>query len=212
MPQKLEASCRWGAGGYALPSRCDLEAGIWVVAATCATAQRLLRLDPSDAGSRATRRRREAGAFEPSAYAFSHVIVDEAGQASEPECLCSLSGALAPASAEGAAAAAGAGRIVLAGDPRQLGPVLQSKGAADAGLGLSFLERLMGTPGGPHAHRVPADELHPRGFHPAFVSQLTHNYRSHEALFAVSNALFYDGALLAKADRCECVWLERVSM
>ena len=109
------------------------------------------------------------GAFEPSAYAFSHVIVDEAGQASEPECLCSLSGALAPTVAEGGPI--GAGRVVLAGDPHQLGPVLQSKMAADAGLGLSLLERLMQA--GPHAKRAAAaSPLHPRGFHPSFIAQV----------------------------------------
>ena len=38
------------------------------------------------------------------------------------------------------------------------------------------------------------------GFHPAYVTMLTHNYRSHPALLAVPNALFYGGALLPSAD------------
>ena len=35
------------------------------------------------------------------------------------------------------------GQVVLAGDPRQLGPVLQSQPAKDYGLGQSLLERLI---------------------------------------------------------------------
>ncbi|XP_067308274.1 RNA helicase Mov10l1 isoform X2 [Pseudorasbora parva] len=65
---------------------------------------------------------------------FTHVFVDEAGQATEPETLIPLS-LLSETS----------GQIVLAGDPKQLGPVVKSKLAAVFGLGLSLLERLMGT-------------------------------------------------------------------
>lgn len=38
------------------------------------------------------------------------------------------------------------GQVVLAGDPLQLGPVLQSKVAEKHGLGLSYLERLIQFP------------------------------------------------------------------
>lgn len=170
----------------------------------------MLRCDPGDIPMRGKARKMQGpGAFVPASYAFSHVIVDEAGQASEPECLCSLSGALAAASPSNLRTAVappggvGAGRIVLAGDPHQLGPVLQSKEAADAGLGLSLLERLMTTRGGPHAKRDSPSDLHPLGFHPAFVAKLTHNYRSHGALIAVPNELFYDRALIAMAQTCK---------
>lgn len=37
-------------------------------------------------------------------------------------------------------------KIVLAGDPKQLGPVVKSKLAEAFGLGMSLLERLMATP------------------------------------------------------------------
>ncbi|KAK2500261.1 hypothetical protein MC885_018589 [Smutsia gigantea] len=66
---------------------------------------------------------------------FTHVFVDEAGQASEPECLIPL-GLISDVS----------GQIVLAGDPMQLGPVIKSRLATAYGLSVSMLERLMCRP------------------------------------------------------------------
>uniref|UniRef100_G1P7T8 RNA helicase Mov10l1 n=1 Tax=Myotis lucifugus TaxID=59463 RepID=G1P7T8_MYOLU len=66
---------------------------------------------------------------------FTHVFVDEAGQASEPECLIPL-GLVSDIS----------GQIVLAGDPMQLGPVIKSRLAMAYGLNVSMLERLMARP------------------------------------------------------------------
>ncbi|EMP38540.1 Putative helicase Mov10l1 [Chelonia mydas] len=63
---------------------------------------------------------------------FTHVFVDEAGQASEPECLIPL-GLISEVN----------GQIVLAGDPMQLGPVIKSRLAMAYGLNVSMLERLM---------------------------------------------------------------------
>ncbi|XP_065411146.1 RNA helicase Mov10l1 isoform X8 [Chrysemys picta bellii] len=63
---------------------------------------------------------------------FTHVFVDEAGQASEPECLIPL-GLISEVN----------GQIVLAGDPMQLGPVIKSTLAMAYGLNISMLERLM---------------------------------------------------------------------
>ena len=64
---------------------------------------------------------------------FTHVFVDEAGQAAEPECLIPVS----------LIAGSSCGQVVLAGDPLQLGPVIGSRMAGRYGLELSFLERLM---------------------------------------------------------------------
>ena len=62
---------------------------------------------------------------------FTHVIIDEAGQAMEPEALIPI-GLVSPEN----------GQIILAGDPLQLGPVLTSSYAKTYDLGLSLLERL----------------------------------------------------------------------
>ena len=50
---------------------------------------------------------------------FSHVFMDECGQALEPEALIPIAGLLDGGHANG-------GQLVLAGDPKQLGPVLRS--------------------------------------------------------------------------------------
>ena len=50
---------------------------------------------------------------------FTHVFIDEAGQGMEPECLIPIAGLLG--TDEG-----NLGQLVLAGDPKQLGPVLRS--------------------------------------------------------------------------------------
>jgi hypothetical protein len=63
---------------------------------------------------------------------FSHALLDEAGHAEEPLALAGLAGLAGPGA-----------RLVLAGDPKQLGPVVHSAAARQAGLGASLLERLM---------------------------------------------------------------------
>ena len=128
--------------------------------------------------------------------------MDEAGQATEPECLCAVAQLLRPAHERGA-------RLLLAGDPRQLGPVLRSALAAEAGLALSWLERLT-MRDGPHQQQAAGAYAELDGFHPAFVTLLTHNYRSHPALLHVPNTCFYGGALVARADAVRanamCTW------
>jgi len=60
---------------------------------------------------------------------FRHVLIDEATQACEPECLIPI--------------VKGARQVVLVGDHCQLGPVVMCKAAAKAGLNLSLYERLI---------------------------------------------------------------------
>lgn len=60
---------------------------------------------------------------------FRQCLIDEATQATEPECLIPI--------------VLGAKHLVLVGDHCQLGPVVMSKLAAKAGLGQSLFERLV---------------------------------------------------------------------
>ncbi|KNC96598.1 uncharacterized protein SPPG_08182 [Spizellomyces punctatus DAOM BR117] len=62
-------------------------------------------------------------------YEFRTVLIDEATQAAEPECLIPL--------------VLGAKQAVLVGDHKQLGPVILNKKAAKAGLSQSLFERLV---------------------------------------------------------------------
>ena len=89
-------------------------------------------------------------------------------------------------------------QVVLAGDPKQLGPVVRSA-ARGLGLGESLLERLMALPCyARDPARFPSAEE--RGYDGRVLTKLVRNYRSHPALLDLPNALFYDGDLLACAD------------
>ena len=63
---------------------------------------------------------------------FSHIVIDEAAQADEPLAMIPI-----------ANFSTGSTNIILAGDPHQLGPVIKSPTASTAGLGRSYLDRLM---------------------------------------------------------------------
>ncbi|XP_030741530.2 RNA helicase Mov10l1 [Echinops telfairi] len=108
---------------------------------------------------------------------FTHVFVDEAGQASEPECLIPL-GLISDVN----------GQIVLAGDPMQLGPVIKSRLAMAYGLNVSMLERLMLR----SVYLRDEDAFGACGaYNPLLVTKLVKNYRSHSALLALPSRLFY---------------------
>ncbi|XP_046435519.1 probable RNA helicase armi [Neodiprion fabricii] len=116
---------------------------------------------------------------------FTHVFVDEAGQATEPEILVPLNFIHADT-----------GHVILAGDPMQLGPVVQSKYASHFGLGLSFLSRLL--------QRFPYQrdlEGFERGYDPRLVTKLIMNYRSLPEILELPNSLFYDSELEAQITR-----------
>ncbi|KAI0765417.1 P-loop containing nucleoside triphosphate hydrolase protein [Fomes fomentarius] len=104
---------------------------------------------------------------------FTHIFVDEAGQATEPEVLTAIK-TMASAST----------RIVLSGDPKQLGPIVRSSIAREHGLGVSYMERLM--------ERPVYDAQRGRGV--SWI-KLLQNYRSHQAILHYPNQKFYDNEL-----------------
>ncbi|NXT96031.1 SDE3 helicase, partial [Anhinga rufa] len=136
---------------------------------------------------------------------FSHIFIDECGQAVEPESVVAIAGLL---TAMDEKTNPNGGQLVLAGDPQQLGPILRSPLAIEHGLGTSLLERLM-------LHN-PLYERSSGEYDPQFVTKLLWNYRSHEAILRVPNELFYDSELKAcKSDELEldirslyCAWEE----
>ncbi|NXE74207.1 SDE3 helicase, partial [Cochlearius cochlearius] len=117
---------------------------------------------------------------------FTHVFIDESGQAVEPESVVAIAGLL---TAMDQKTNPNGGQLVLAGDPQQLGPVLRSPLAIEHGLGTSLLERLM-------LHN-PLYKKSSGGYNPQFVTKLLWNYRSHEAILRIPNELFYDSELKA---------------
>ncbi|XP_050179794.1 RNA helicase Mov10l1 [Myiozetetes cayanensis] len=117
---------------------------------------------------------------------FTHVILDEAGQASEPESLIPI-GLISEAH----------GQIILVGDPKQLGPTIKSKLALTFGLSMSLLERLTSR----ELYLRDEDAFGACGaYNPLLITKLTKNYRSHSALLALPSKLFYHKELEVCAD------------
>ncbi|KAJ7746485.1 P-loop containing nucleoside triphosphate hydrolase protein [Mycena maculata] len=104
---------------------------------------------------------------------YTHIFVDEAGQATEPEVMIAIK-TMADTKTN----------IVLSGDPKQLGPIIRSAIARELGLETSYIERLM--------HREIYDEKKGYG---ASVVKLTKNFRSHNAILKFPNEHFYKGEL-----------------
>ncbi|KAH9983175.1 P-loop containing nucleoside triphosphate hydrolase protein [Russula compacta] len=106
---------------------------------------------------------------------FSHVFIDEAGQATEPEAMVVVKN-VANAST----------KLILSGDPKQLRPIIHSAIANELGLGISYLERLMEC----NVYRRSNDGS-------SGVVKLLSNYRSHPTIIQYPSERFYDGELEA---------------
>lgn len=117
---------------------------------------------------------------------FSYVFIDESGQATETETLIPIAGILTNIENKGEIN----GQIVLAGDPKQLGPVIHSSKAKDCGFGMSMLERLM-THCAPYAKNKDTDT-----YDSNVLTKLVNSYRSHPTILKTPNKLFYDNELI----------------
>ncbi|KAG8853758.1 hypothetical protein FRB96_008013 [Tulasnella sp. 330] len=109
---------------------------------------------------------------------FSHIFIDEAGQAMEPEVMVPIK-----------SIANNWTNVILSGDPNQLGPIIRSALARPMGLGLSFLERLM-----------KRDLYSDRRWHGVSVIKLVKNFRSHPSILDFSNRQFYRNELQIYGD------------
>ncbi|KPI94995.1 putative RNA helicase armi [Papilio xuthus] len=116
---------------------------------------------------------------------FTHIIVDEAAQATEPEVMLPLTFIDKES-----------GQIILAGDPMQLGPVVLSKYCQEYGLDESFMSRLL------DCYPYQKDYISfKNGYDDRLVTKLIHNYRSLEEVISLPSEMFYDSSLVAKIDR-----------
>lgn len=116
---------------------------------------------------------------------FTHIIVDEAGQALEPEILIPLT-----------FIDKDNGQIILAGDPMQLGPIVISKYCMEFGFNESYLSRILETY--PYQRDYHAFE---NGFNDKLVTRLSENYRSLEEVIKLPSEMFYDSSLVPKLHR-----------
>ncbi|KAG6850077.1 hypothetical protein H0H93_001427 [Arthromyces matolae] len=96
---------------------------------------------------------------------FTHIFIDEAGQATEPEVFIAIKTMAGPRT-----------QIVLAGDPKQLGPIIRSTIARKLGLETSYLERLL--------HRD------------AYDLGQGYGLSSHPSILKFPNERFYDNELV----------------
>ncbi|EKM56518.1 uncharacterized protein PHACADRAFT_160043 [Phanerochaete carnosa HHB-10118-sp] len=109
---------------------------------------------------------------------FTHIFLDEAGQASEPMSMIPIK-----------TLADDETNVVPAGDIRQLNPIVHSPIARDLGLKQSYLQRLMNMP--------IYDEKTHKG---QTVTKLVKHFRSHPDILTFPNRQFYGGELLPCAD------------
>ncbi|XP_062564065.1 putative helicase MOV-10 isoform X2 [Armigeres subalbatus] len=116
---------------------------------------------------------------------FGYVFLDECGSAKEITAMVSIGG-LATCNDEIHAS------IILAGDPKQLGPVIMYDFLKHTNHKISMLERLMTL------------DLYTKNrktikYDTQYITQLRNNFRSHPMLLNFPNNAFYDGQLRAKA-------------
>lgn len=121
---------------------------------------------------------------------FDYIFIDECGSAKEISALVPIAGVCT----EGAKIHAS---VILAGDPKQLGPVVRTEYLKQTVHNTSLLDRLM-------SHGV--YKRHQGQYNPQVITKLLDNYRSHEALIHYSNQWFYDGELRARAEPLLADW------
>jgi helicase MOV-10 len=130
----------------------------------------------------------------PSNY-FDTIFIDESGHCWEPEALAAFMNFFSDTSSENEVTTRT--KLVLAGDPQQLGPVVRSTQAKAYGLSLSLLERLT-KHSLVYAHDITAFP-NTSGYNPKYIVQLIDCYRCHPAIIELPNQLFYNNSLRSAA-------------
>ncbi|GJP29827.1 hypothetical protein CLOM_g19923 [Closterium sp. NIES-68] len=167
-------------GVFRLPTLSEIHAAR-VVAVTCCSAALLYRMGVP----RGT---------------FTHIFIDEAGHAIEPEGIIPIACHATPHAV-----------ILLAGDHKQLGPVVRSLAARRYKLQCSYLERMANL-----GIYSPEDSEGGGGgfigYNTSAITKLVKNYRSHPKILELPNEMFYEGELEACADEMArsslCRWDE----
>ncbi|KAH8234477.1 hypothetical protein KR038_011898, partial [Drosophila bunnanda] len=116
---------------------------------------------------------------------FTHIFIDEAGAATEPETLIGIMGVKQSSNCH----------VILSGDHKQLGAVIKSNRAASLGLSQSLMERLLRS----ESYKSDANGNYDR----TLQTRLRQNYRSHPEIVRLFNELYYNGELIPKATPSE---------
>ncbi|KAK0204282.1 P-loop containing nucleoside triphosphate hydrolase protein [Desarmillaria ectypa] len=116
---------------------------------------------------------------------FACIFIDEAGQGKEPELMIPIKGLANKYT-----------NVVLAGDLKQLGPIVHSRLARDLGLKESYLARLMQRP----CYGLSPWDGGVSGGLAVTIMQLVKNFRSHPDILAFPNEHFYGNQLQACGD------------
>ncbi|XP_059612255.1 helicase MOV-10-like [Phlebotomus argentipes] len=122
---------------------------------------------------------------------FSYVFIDECGSGTEASTLIPIARVVSSLGEIHA-------QVILAGDPKQLGPVVMAE-KVQPRLGISMLERLVDS--GIYAKDPETGKYNPRA-----MTKLLRNYRSHPKILEFPNDAFYDGDLIAEADKEIAFW------
>lgn len=116
---------------------------------------------------------------------FTHIFIDEAGAATEPEALIGIMGVKQNEDCH----------VILSGDHKQLGAVIKSNRAASLGLSHSLMERLLRS----ETYKLDGNGNYDR----TLQTRLRQNYRSHPEIVRLFNELYYNGELIPQARASE---------
>lgn len=123
---------------------------------------------------------------------FDYIFIDECGSATEASSTIPIANLM---SINGTKRT----KIVIAGDPKQLGPSIKCPFAEALGLNKSLLERLM-------EFDLYKPNAETQQFNETMITKLLENYRTHGGILKIANDLFYNGELIPKAGSEAVEW------
>ncbi|XP_075170009.1 uncharacterized protein LOC142241986 [Haematobia irritans] len=113
---------------------------------------------------------------------FTHMFIDEVAAATEVESLSALSFILSPETC-----------LIISGDHKQLGPIINSKRAEELKLDVSLMERLLDR----ECYHV---DPHTGEYDRSIQTRLRKNFRSHPSIVKLYSDMYYNSELEAKAN------------
>ncbi|KAF8804411.1 P-loop containing nucleoside triphosphate hydrolase protein [Phlegmacium glaucopus] len=135
---------------------------------------------------------------------WTHLLIDEAAQGSEPELLIPIS--VLDAQIHDDNDNSFIPQLALCGDINQLGPIVISEVARTAELEISLLERLFERPLYSNHTQIDQEVALYLCQHGLPFTNLVKNYRSHPVILMPPSAIFYNDTLLPFAQNGKILW------